>query len=64
MPYMKRILALVTMCLMTVGLAQAAPTDGRASLIYVKRTHQPVNKHKAHKATKHHAPKRRKHQTA
>lgn len=60
---MKRILTVVTICLITLTLAWAVPAENHASLIYVKRTHPPVNKHKAHKAGKHKAPKRRKHHT-
>ena len=54
--YMKRLISLVTICLLGSAMALAAP----AHVQRVKTNHHP-NHHKAHKAGKHHAAHRRHH---
>ena len=56
---MKRAMA-VLMLLLASGLAMAA-TAPQAKLVEVRQTHAPVQRHKAHKATRHKAPKRHRH---
>ncbi|HTW56661.1 MAG TPA: hypothetical protein VMD99_00880 [Terriglobales bacterium] len=58
---MKRFLLVMLMCL--VGLASAWAAPRQASLVLVKATHPPVHRHHAHKAGKHHHPKRHRHKT-
>jgi hypothetical protein len=59
---MKRFLSFLTTCFLACSFAWAVPNQGsQASLIFVKATHPPVHHHKAHKAGKHHAPKRPHH---
>jgi hypothetical protein len=41
------------------GFAWSMPSQAR--LVEVRATHQPVQKHHAHKATRHHTPKRPHH---
>jgi len=53
---MKRLISLVTICLLGSAMAFAAP----AHVQRVKTNHHP-NHHKAHKAGKHHAAHRRHH---
>jgi hypothetical protein len=54
--FMKRFLSLLFTCLLFGALAWAAPQQ--ASLTLVKAKHPRVQRHRAHKATKHHQPKR------
>ncbi len=64
---MKRCLSLVMLALamfapLSITTAWAAPSH--ATLTRVKRTHQRGNRRRAHKAGKHHTPKRQRHHTA
>jgi hypothetical protein len=52
--------AIAVLLLLGSGLAMAA-TASQASLVEVRATHAPVQRHKAHKVTKHKAPKRHRH---
>lgn len=56
---MKRFLSVVLMFGLSAGFALAA--SPQASLTRVKQTHPPVQRHRAHKATRHRAPKRHRH---
>ena len=56
---MRRVLLLMIAFLMASVFSWATPRQG--SLVLVKATHPPVHRHRAHKATKHHAPKRHRH---
>jgi hypothetical protein len=53
---MKRCFSVLTLALVTTTLAFAAPMQVR--VIPVRATHQRVRHHHAHKAGKHHQPKR------
>jgi len=55
---MKRFLLAVMICVVT-GLGWAA--SPQVSLTPVRQTHQQVRRHRAHKAVRHRAPKRRRH---
>ncbi len=55
---MKRCLSLLMIALCSTG---AWGASARPDLTLVKATHPPVTRHKAHKATKHKAPKRHRH---
>jgi hypothetical protein len=50
----------VLLLLLSSGLAMAAAAS-QARLVEVRATHAPVQRHKAHKVTKHKAPKRHRH---
>lgn len=54
---MKKLIAVAALALFSTALAVADASN--ASLVLVKRTHHPVTKHHAHKAVRHHTPKRR-----
>ena len=56
---MKRILSVLMMCVLSSMFALAAPPH--ATLIPVKATHPHAQRHHAHKAGKHHTPKRHHH---
>ncbi|HKI00281.1 MAG TPA: hypothetical protein VJ999_14355 [Candidatus Sulfotelmatobacter sp.] len=56
---MKRFLIVLLLCVVPASFAWAVPPQ--ASLTPVKATHPPVKRHRAHKATKHRAPKRHRH---
>jgi hypothetical protein len=56
---MKHVIALGMMVAMFCGLAWSTPSQAR--LVEVRATHQQVQKHHAHKATRHRAPKRTRH---
>lgn len=62
---MKHLLSiiLITCSLIACSLAPsiAWADSAHPSLIRVKRTHPPVHRHKAHKAGKHHRPRRPHH---
>jgi hypothetical protein len=61
---MKRFLSLLMMCLLACTFAWATPAwaaAGKASLIRIKATHPRPVHHHAHKAGKHHTPKRHRH---
>jgi hypothetical protein len=53
---MKRCFSVLTLALLTATVAFAAPSEARLSP--VRATHQRVRHHHAHKAAKHHQPKR------
>jgi len=53
---MKRIFSVLMMCLLSSTFMSAAP--GQATLTPVSATHQQAQRHRAHKAGKHHTPKR------
>ena len=55
-------LTLAIFASLSTTAAWAAPSQ--ATLTRVKRTHQPGTRHRAHKAGKHHTPKRNRHHTA
>ena len=56
---MRRFLSVLIMCTLASAFAGATPT--RTTLTPVKATHQRPQRHKAHKAGKHHTPKRHRH---
>jgi hypothetical protein len=56
---MKKLFLLLLMCIVPSTFALA--DTPHASLIPVKKTHQRVQRHHAHKAAKHKAPKRKYH---
>jgi hypothetical protein len=56
---MKRVLSVLMLWVLSGTFCLAAPRQ--AALIPVKATHQRVQRHRAHKAVKHHAPKRHRH---
>lgn len=58
---MKRILLILMTCLLSSVFALAAPPH--ATLTPVKARHQHAHRHHAHKAGKHHTPKRHRHAT-
>jgi|CZKR01.1.fsa_nt_gi hypothetical protein len=58
---MKRCFSVLMLALLP-SFAVAAPTD--AALIPVMANHQRVQRHRAHKAAKHHRPKRPHHRRA
>jgi hypothetical protein len=58
---MKKVIAVAVLLMLCIAFAAADTSN--ASLVVVKKTHQRVIKHHAHKAGKHHTPKRR-HRTA
>jgi hypothetical protein len=53
---MKRCFSVLFLGLLLSGFALARPAD--AALVPVRATHQRVQRHHAHKAAKHHHPKR------
>ena len=53
---MKRFLSVLALCGLMCSFAWASPRQ--ASVIPVRATHQRAQRHKAHKAGKHHTPKR------
>lgn len=69
---MKRCLSLVKVALILLSLVMFASLSttaawadsSHARLTRVKRTHQRGSRHRAHKAGKHHTPKRSRHHTA
>ena len=56
---MKRCFSVLMLAVLSSIFAVARPSD--ATLIPVKATHQRVQRHRAHKAAKHHRPKRSHH---
>ena len=56
---MKKFFLVLLMCLVPTAFALA--DTPHASLILVKKTHQRIKRHHAHKAAKHKAPKRKYH---
>ncbi len=56
---MKRCFSVLILALLTTAFAAALPSD--ASLVPARATHQRATRHHAHKAGKHHHPKRSKH---
>jgi len=52
---MKRLISFLLLLVLSTAFAWAAPT--RASVVPVKATHARVQRHHAHKATKHRTPK-------
>ena len=56
---MKRCFSVLSLILFAVTLALATPSEAR--LVPVRATHQPAQRHHAHKATKHHHAKRPRH---
>jgi len=54
---MKKLIAVAVVTLTLLSAFAAADTSN-ASLVLVRRTHHRVTKHHAHKAVKHHTPKR------
>ena len=58
---MTRFFSAMMICVLTCAFAWAVPNQ--ASLVPVKATHQHAQRHKAHKAGKHHAPKRHRYHT-
>ncbi|MFZ1140648.1 MAG: hypothetical protein ABR881_03740 [Candidatus Sulfotelmatobacter sp.] len=56
---MKRFFSALMLAVLTSAFSLAAPSE--ATLILVKATHQRVHRHRAHKAAKHHRPKRSHH---
>jgi len=59
---MKRVLSALMLCVLSSAFSLAAP--GHIALTPVKATHQHVQRHRAHKAVKHHTPKRHRHHSA
>ncbi|HET6178351.1 MAG TPA: hypothetical protein VFE61_15565 [Candidatus Sulfotelmatobacter sp.] len=53
---MKRLLSVLMMCVLASGFALASVPQG--TLTPVRATHQPTHRHRAHRAGKHHHPKR------
>lgn len=53
---MKRFFSVLMMCVLSSVFLFAAP--GQATLTPVARTHQRAHRHRAHKAGRHHTPKR------
>jgi hypothetical protein len=62
---MKRLFFLLMLAVLSCACAYASPATSHARLTPVKSTHYRrdprVNRHRAHKAAKHHAPKRHRH---
>jgi hypothetical protein len=56
---MKRLIPVWMMVALFCGFAWSLPAEAR--LVPVRATHQRVQRHHAHKAGKHHAPKRTHH---
>jgi hypothetical protein len=52
---MKRFFSVLMLAVLTGTFSLAAPSE--AALTPVKATHQRVQRHRAHKAAKHHSPK-------
>ena len=57
--YMNRFFSVLMLAVLTSAFSLAAPSE--AALTPVKATHQRVQRHRAHKAAKHHRPKRSHH---
>jgi hypothetical protein len=55
---MKKLIAVAVFSFSLLCTAFAAADASNASLVPVRRTHHPVTRHHAHKAVKHHTPKR------
>jgi hypothetical protein len=58
---MKRILSVLMTCLLASAFAWATPPQ--ATLTPVRATHERPIRHRAHKAGRHHTPKRHRHRT-